>query len=194
LYITSIIHQQLWWHKVEQKLHLEAHEQKRFNTTSLDYSSYTYFQKAIRNVKSKSNWKVPVQFINKRMWAKESSSLELNTILSLEGLQLVLEFYPTIALKGPIPKRWDEIIVFSSMPPVLQDGSSKSFQKKLRKDLETAGCLVFSIAMEPLCLILSGTCLWLINLMHFTFLPRFHRLCWYPIPLISSENSWLPTG
>jgi hypothetical protein len=40
--ITWIIHQQLWGYKVEEKLYLGVLQQKRLNTTGLDYSSFTY--------------------------------------------------------------------------------------------------------------------------------------------------------
>jgi hypothetical protein len=36
LCVTSIIHQQLWGYKVEDKLYLGVREQKRLNTTGLD--------------------------------------------------------------------------------------------------------------------------------------------------------------
>jgi hypothetical protein len=36
LYITLIIHQQLWGYKVEEKLYLGVREEKRLNTTVLE--------------------------------------------------------------------------------------------------------------------------------------------------------------
>jgi hypothetical protein len=38
--LTRIIQQQLWGYKVEEKLYLGVREQKRLNTTALQYTIY----------------------------------------------------------------------------------------------------------------------------------------------------------